>query len=51
MKEIYKNVENMHKEGYLTLTEKNKLTYTLDNFKNLNINYFNQSYNSSISTQ
>lgn len=51
MKEIYQNVENMHKEGYLTLTEKNKLTYTLDNFKDLNINYFNQSYNSSISTQ
>lgn len=51
MKEIYQNVENTHKEGYLTLTEKNKLTYTLDNFKDLNINYFNQSYNNSISTQ
>lgn len=51
MNEIYQNVENMHKEGYLTLTEKNKLTYTLNNFKDLNINYFNQSYNSSISTQ
>lgn len=51
MKEIYQNVENMYKEGYLTLTEKNKLTYTLDNFKDLNINYFNKNYNNSISTQ
>lgn len=51
MKEIYQNVENIYKEGYLTFTEKNKLTYTLNNFKDLNINYFNQSYNSSISTQ
>lgn len=38
---LYKEVDNLYKESYINSSEKKKLVYTLDEFKNVSANYSN----------
>lgn len=51
IKEIYKVIDDMYKEGYLSVTEKKKLNYTINNFNNLSKDYFIKNHTNYISSQ
>lgn len=38
---LYKEVDNLYKDSYINSSEKKKLVYTLDEFKNVSANYSN----------